>query len=1061
MLLAGHGYGTRKPARLRVGYSDFLPYIVPQEEGRPAGLAVEVLERAAARCGIGLEWVGVKDAENELRQGHIDLYPILTITEDRRRAFHFSSPWWESSQSLISPRDRLLHNSAGAAGKRIAIRDLSYGPVIAQRALPGAATVPFRDPKLAIAAVCAGSVGGALLEGRVIFRALLEMGGGCLGRGLEAVPIPGTTLPMATAARPQVAAEADRLFAAIEGLAAEGAVNEIGNRWFAIPQQRYARELLASGQRRTLGILYMGGGLALILLSFWYYLRAVAMRRAADEAWLRARQAEHRFEAFMSHSPAACAIKDANGRFCYANRAYREAFVPKGAVVGMTDGEIWPPEIAERMRRSDRQILESDTPLQYVLRLPDPDGNTRHWLIIKFEITGDLAESQIGIIGIDVTRQQQDAEQIARSEERYRRLFEEAPVAIHEIDEGGIVRRVNRAECVLTGYGREEILGRHASEFAAPEVREESRAAVREKLGGRRALAPYERTYQRKDGRTVRVEVHESAILGPEGAIEGLRSFLVDLTDRYEAQRRLDEYAERLRENNVALGRALAAAEEATRLKSQFLANMSHEIRTPMNGVIGMTELLLETGLTAGQRSLAASISQSGEHLLALINDILDFSKIEAGRLELELTDFDPENVMEAAIDLMAPAAHGKNLELVLDVDASVPARATGDPARFRQVLLNLVGNAVKFTEAGEVVVRAAACPEGEGRVRLRVEVADTGIGIPAGAQAHIFTDFTQADNSTTRRFGGTGLGLAIARRLTGLMDGEIGVESVEGGGSTFWFTLSLQVEAGAAEKRSAPELEGRKLLIVEGHARSRAVLERYARDAGAEVVGVGGAGRAQAELENARSAGRAFDAAIWDDADLFGSPPRDTALVILGRSGVLARPVASAPRLFKPVKRSALVGCLQDVLQCAKVWGADVASPRRPAQFGRGRILIVEDNPVNQRVAQLQVERLGFESDIASNGEEALSAWSNLAYTLVLMDCQMPGMDGYAATRELRRLEGGRRHTPVIAMTANAFAADREFCLDAGMDDYVSKPVNLRNLEVVLDRWAPAPQEV
>jgi len=946
LVLTGHRPQSRSLGRLRVGYARFQPYVLTDEAGRPAGLAVEVLEHAAARSGIVLEWTAVTDAERALRQGEVDLLPILTMTGERKRLYRFSAPWWESSQSLISLRERPLKNASSAVGKQIAIRALSYEPATAERGLPGAVHVPFRDPQALIAAVCTGAVDGALLEGRVMFQTLLDSPVVCEGRSLDAVPIAGTSLAMATPSRPEVAPAADRLFAAIEELVVDGSVNEIGNRWFALPQQRYSRQLLAEGQRRTLSLLSAGAGLALILLSSWFYRRALGMRRGAEAAWARARQAEHRFETFMAHSPAVCAIKDSSGRFCYANQAFTESFGRGSAVVGMTDAERWPPELAAEMRRKDREVLETGAASQYILRIPAAGGVLRHWLMLKFLIAGDSDEPQVGVTGIDVTRQQHDAEQIAQSEERYRRLFEEAPVAIHEIDRDGIVRRVNHAECELMGFAREELLNRHASEFAAPEFREQSRAAVREKLGGGRALIPYERIYQRKDGSAIRIEVHESAIHAVDGSIDGLRSFLIDLTDRYEAQLRLDEYARQMRENNAALAEALAAAEEATRLKSQFLANMSHEIRTPMNGVIGMTELLLETPLSLEQQSLAASIGQSGAHLLGLINDILDFSKIEAGKLELESAEFDPENVLEAAVDLMAPAAHAKKLELVLDVDASVPCRVIGDEARLRQVLLNLVGNAVKFTQSGEVVVRAAGRPEGEGLLRLRVEVRDTGIGIPVAAQAQVFTAFTQADNSTTRRFGGTGLGLAIARRLVELMDGEIGLESAEGKGSIFWFTVRMRV----------------------------------------------------------------------------------------------------GPPACSPTAGSKMAGM-------AEARGRDLPRADEPAE--KGRILIVEDNPVNQRVARLQVERLGYAAEVVSNGEEALNALNQPRYTMVLMDCQMPGMDGYAATRELRRRENGRRHTPVIAMTANAFPADRELCLDSGMDDYLSKPVNLRNLALVLDRWA------
>ena len=764
----------------------------------------------------------------------------------------------------------------------------------------------------------------------------------------------------------------------------------------------------------------------------------------------------------MRHSPAGCAVKDASGRYRYLNQAYMDAFQGFiGDPIGKMDAEMWPAEQAEQMRRTDVEVLRSGKPIQYLLRLP-AGGEWRHWVVLKFCMGTGPGDVQIGLTGIDVTQQQRDAERIAHNEERYRRLFEEAPVAIHEIDSEGIVRRVNQAECKLFGYSREQILGRHCSDFTSVERREESRASVQAKLAGLKGLAPYERLFQNADGRPVRVEVHETAICGPDGAIEGLRSFLVDLTERCEVQRRLDLYAEQLQDKNDELERALAAAEQATRHKSQFLANMSHEIRTPMNGVIGMTELLLETGLSSEQRALASSISQSGEHLLSLINDILDFSKIEAGKLELERVPFDPESVIESAVDLMAPAAHAKNLELVLEVAPEVPLRAIGDAARFRQVLLNLLGNAVKFTQTGEIVVRAGV-ERGNGKPLLAVEVRDTGIGVAPDVQARLFTPFMQADNSTTRKFGGTGLGLAIARRLVELMGGEISLESVEDQGAAIRFTADLGLDDVAQRPGPDAAVAGCRVLIVDRNLTSRGVLQRYAAAWGMVVTAACDAAGAAAAFQAAKSADQPFKIAMIDDVDLLRQMaahplPGSTQLMMLARAGVLPGKTVAVPRVGKPVKRSELLAALRGAMEGRREGAAVGKIQPAPVHGARGRILIAEDNPVNQRVARLQAERLGFDVDVVGNGQEALEALENLAYALVLMDCQMPGMDGYAATRELRRREAGQRHLPVIAMTANAFSSDREVCLSAGMDDYLSKPVSLRGLEAMLDRWSGVP---
>jgi CheY-like chemotaxis protein len=553
---------------------------------------------------------------------------------------------------------------------------------------------------------------------------------------------------------------------------------------------------------------------------------------------------------------------------------------------------------------------------------------------------------------------------------------------------------------------------------------------------------------------------------------------MVDLTGRKEAQQRLDAFAAALQEKNAALASALEAAQAATQIKSQFLANMSHEIRTPMNGVLGMTELLLATSLSEEQRALARNVSHSGAHLLAIINDILDLSKIEADKFEVASLPFDLGDMVESAIDLLAPGMAGKQVELTCFLSPDVPSRLIGDAARLRQVLLNLIGNAGKFTAQGEVSV-SVTCPQDTPRhATLRVTVTDTGIGIARDAQPHLFGAFTQADGSTTRKYGGTGLGLAIAQRIVQLMHGEIGVESAEGQGSTFWFTVTLEKDPAARDTYHDTcrdsILAGSRLLIVDDNATSRSILDRHARFWSMQPECVASGEEALTLMRRRAAEAQPFHLALldmqmpgMDGAALAGEigrddALRDTQLVLLSSAGSLPACGRLAARLSKPIRRRALFECLSRLLNGT---GARPAPrPERPAVPTRGtglrgRILIAEDNPVNQRVARLQVKQFGFDADVVSDGEAALAALAQSEYTLVLMDCHMPVMDGYEATRELRRREGSAPRIPVIALTANAYASDREACLESGMDDYISKPVTLKELGAVLARWTQTPE--
>ena len=638
-------------------------------------------------------------------------------------------------------------------------------------------------------------------------------------------------------------------------------------------------------------------------------------------------------------------------------------------------------------------------------------------------------------------------------------IVEQSSEAIWTKDLGGSITSWNSGAVAMFGYGADEVLGRALALGEAS--REEEQARMHRLLAGDKFS--YDARAMTKSGNPIDIQVAVAPLLDDANRCIGSIAVARDVT-----QHKRSEEALRL---------AREAAEAANHAKSSFLARMSHEIRTPMNGVLGMTELLLETGLTGTQRKYAETVQRSGKTLLGIINDLLDFSKIEAGKLELEKLDMDLRRTMEDIVDLLAERAHAKGLELACSIPPNLPTHVRGDPLRVGQILTNLLGNAIKFTDEGSVVIGVRPLAETATHVTMRFEVRDTGVGISAEAQSRIFEEFAQADGSTTRKHGGSGLGLAISKQLVEMMGGSIHVESDLGKGSTFWFTAEFEKQAARSDS-TAPLglLTGARALIVESNAVSREILLAQMSNWQVSTRVAEAPKQALELLSEAATRSVPYDIAIVD----LGLPGMDSLelarnirsradiakvrLVMLTRRHVDVRNARDAgfdACLVKPVRQTVLYECLVNVLSGRSqdtVAAPATTTPTSRAPAGqRGRILLVEDNLINQQVALGILQIQGYSVTVANNGKEALESHSQGGFDLILMDCHMPEMDGFEATVEIRKREqAGDKRLPIIALTANAMAQDREECLNAGMDDHLAKPFSMQTMQEMLDRWMP-----
>ncbi|HUL30472.1 MAG TPA: response regulator, partial [Thermodesulfobacteriota bacterium] len=538
---------------------------------------------------------------------------------------------------------------------------------------------------------------------------------------------------------------------------------------------------------------------------------------------------------------------------------------------------------------------------------------------------------------------------------------------------------------------------------------------------------------------------------------------------------------ETVKKRTEELQKALEEAKVASIAKGQFIANISHEIRTPMNGIIGFTQLLLGTEQSQEQRDYTEAIQKSADSLLTIINDVLDFSKIEAGRMTFEHIPFNLGGIIKEVAGLLSVKAEEKGLEIVIRYDPQAPLRFVGDPGRIRQILINLLGNAIKFTDRGDVLIDVALDENGTAQAWVRVTVEDTGIGIPTDKIKHVFGTFTQVDSSTTRRYGGTGLGLAISKNLAEMMGGSIGVKSSVGKGSAFWFTLHLTPETGETfSSLSRPELKRLRVMVVDDNERSRRTLQDQLIRWEMETLSVADGEEALKAFRGAYAEGHPFQTILIDDrmpgmdggtlARAIQSDPGFGKTVMLklastrhlgnlnqspeaGWTGSLTKPVLPSDLMEALIEGWGAVGKTKKGLAETPLV-AGIRAQEEKKLTRKARILVVEDNTVNQRLTVKMLEKLGCSADVAANGMEAVKMVRDVSYDLVFMDCQMPEMDGYEATREIRRQEETTRRIPIVAMTALAMPEDRKRCLEAGMDDYLSKPLKKEEIVGAIDRW-------
>ncbi|MDF1812815.1 MAG: response regulator [Verrucomicrobiales bacterium] len=776
----------------------------------------------------------------------------------------------------------------------------------------------------------------------------------------------------------------------------------------------------------------------------------------------------------INHIPACIYVKDLAGRYLVNNLVHLKhlGVETQEEAEGKTVFDFLDQDLAAKFDLVDKEVMSSDRSTGTLEEHMRKEDGACYWHSTEKNPLHDRSGNVIGMVGVsrDISREKRDLEELERTRRFLETVVNNLPIMVF-IKDADELRFLlyNKAGEELTGYSKEDVAGKNDFDMFPREEAESFIRCDRATLaGGKLVDIPEEKILTRYHGERI-LHTRKIPILDDEGVPRYLLGISEDITEKKAAERELQ--------------RAKDDAEVANQAKGAFLANMSHEIRTPMNGIIGMTEHVMTTDLTRDQRQYLNLISQSAESLLKLINDILDFSKIEAGKFELDPHEFDLRDGIGDTLQTLGFRAAEKNLELTFRIDPDVPDRLVGDLARLRQVLVNLIGNSLKFTQEGEVLLDIRLKSRTAERVTLLFSVKDTGIGIPSEKQGLIFESFSQAESSTTRAYGGTGLGLAISSQLVEMMGGRIQVESDPGTGSTFFFTAGFGMASDEITTSFAvPDcIKAIRVLVVDDNETSRRYLQDTINGWGMDCVVAAGGDEAMQLLDSGGNGGAGPFQLVLLDFSMPGMDGKQVALRIRERFGGEAPPVVFlsfagktvsseefakqgvgvVASLTKPVKQSDLLSVISRIFESGSSTegspgDGDSSSPEIPPM----KFLLAEDGRVNQLVATSLLENMGHSVEVAANGEEAFTAFRNKEFDAVLMDVQMPVMDGFEATRAIRDLEketGG--HIPIIAMTANAMKGDRQKCLDAGMDDYLSKPVRSRDLVAILEKYAPSVQ--